>query len=101
MAAYNTDLKQLHQLCEDLGIPDYSFHQIRHWAGLVATSKRRNKKAVARFLRHDDTAATERYLHALDSEIWEIARQLELEMEEIAATGGVNGDVTLSENERA
>jgi len=36
--------------------------------------------AVANYLGQADTGATERYLHALDSELWDVARHLEAEL---------------------
>ncbi len=44
----------------------------------------KSKKAVADFLGHSDTNVTERYMHALNPEIWAVARQLEKEMDEVA-----------------
>lgn len=75
--SYNTAIKRLQTRCAALDIPRYSFHQVRHWTGLVAAQMGKSKKAVATFLGQDDTAATERYLHYAQPELWEIARELE------------------------
>ena len=75
--SYRTALKRLHALCDACELPHYGFHQLRHWAGFVASQAGKNKKAVAKLLRHANTAATERYLHAIDPELWEIAVALE------------------------
>jgi integrase len=74
---YHTELRRLHRLCDRLGVPRYSFHQLRHWAGYVATAGGGSKKAVARFLGHSDTGATERYMHAVDAELWAVAERLQ------------------------
>lgn len=77
---YRAELKRLHALCARLELPAYSFHQVRHWAGFVASTMGKNKKAVASFLGHADTHATEAYMHAIDAEKWEVARRLEEEL---------------------
>jgi integrase len=104
---YRTELGKLHRLCDRLEIPHYGFHQIRHWTGAVATSMGRSKKAVAKFLGQADTGATERYMHAADPELWEVAQRLEAEIgglpREVAQAQftGVNPGVNRSENEVA
>jgi integrase len=75
-----TAQKRMAALCEHAGVPSYSFHQIRHWAGTVAMRGAKNRKAVSNFLRHESTAITDVYLHAIDAELWEIAERLEQEM---------------------
>ena len=77
---YRTELGNLHRLCGRIGIPRYGFHQVRHWAGMVATSMGKSKKAVAQFLGQTDTGATERYMHAAEPELWAVAQQLEAEL---------------------
>jgi integrase len=79
--SYQTLFHQLKRLCDRLDLPHYSFHQIRHWAGMVTTSMGRSKKAVADFLGQTDTGATERYMHAAKPELWEVARRLEQEID--------------------
>jgi integrase len=102
---YRTELGKLHRLCDRLKIPHYGFHQIRHWGGAVATSMGRSKKAVAQFLGQSDTGATERYMHAADPELWEVAQRLEAEIGELpreaaqAQFTGVNSGVNRSKNE--
>ena len=92
--AYQTAEQRLAKLCERAEIPRYSFHQLRHWAATVAAQMGKSKKAVAKFLGQSDTGATERYLHAADPELWEVAQRLENEigaideMQEIARIGG-------------
>ena len=78
--SYRAELKRLHALCVRLELPQYSFHQVRHWAGGVASAMGKNKKAVATFLGHADTHATERYMHFTEPEKWEVARRLEAEL---------------------
>jgi integrase len=78
--SYRAELKRLHSLCVRLELPLYSFHQVRHWAGGVATAMGKNKKAVATFLGHADTHPTERYLHYVERDMWEVARELEAEL---------------------
>ena len=78
---YDAELKRLHRLCKRLELPtNYSFHQVRHWVGAVATGMGKSKKAVAEILGHSDTHATERYLHAARPEILEVLRRLEAEL---------------------
>lgn len=77
---YNTAHKQLQTLTAELGLPPYAFHSVRHWAGFQAAAMGKNRKAVAAFLRHEDSGVTEIYLHAMQPEVWEIARRLEAEM---------------------
>jgi hypothetical protein len=77
---YRTELKKLQRLCDRVGVPRYAFHQIRHWAGMVATQLGKSKKAVAQFLGRTDTGATERYMHAVEPELWEVAQRLEAEL---------------------
>lgn len=78
--AYRTALGRLHKLCTDLEMEHHSFHQIRHWAGTAAVGMGKSRKAVASFLGQTSTGATERYMHALDPELWEIAAHLEREL---------------------
>lgn len=75
-SVYTTDLHRLMHLCDRLKLPRYSWHQIRHWAGMRAVQLGKSRKAVADFLGHSDTRTTERYLHALGSEVQEIADHL-------------------------
>lgn len=77
---YQTAHQRLDRACRRAGIDRFSFHAVRHWCGLQAVSMGRSKKAVAQFLRHSDTSITERYLHAIDSELWDVARRLEAEV---------------------
>jgi len=74
---YRTILKRLHGLCDRLKLPHVSFHRVRHWTGLKVTGDGRSKKATAAFLGHENTSATERYLHYVNAELWAIARGLE------------------------
>lgn len=67
----------------------YSFHQVRHWAGFVATGMGRSKKAVAQFLGQTDTGATERYMHSAQPELWEVAHRLEREVDLQEIANGV------------
>lgn len=78
--SYDSELHRLKHLCDRLRIPRYSFHQVRHWAGYVATAGGGSKKAIAKFLGHTNTGVTERYMHAVDSELWEVAERLQAEM---------------------
>jgi integrase len=80
---YNTAQKALQDLCVRLELPRYRFHQVRHWTGLVAGMAGKNTKAVAKWLRHDSTQSTERYRHAIDREMWEIAAALENEIGDV------------------
>ncbi len=94
--SYQTVLRQLGKLCERLKIPAYSFHQVRHYAGTVAANMGKNPKAVSKFLGQSSTGATERYMHAIDPQICEVAERLEREMAAIQkadddAAGGTNG----------
>lgn len=82
--SYDSELRRLHDLCDRLGLPRYSWHQVRHWTGYVATAGGGSLKAIGSFLGHTNTKATERYMHAMDPEVWEIARRLEREMAEVA-----------------
>jgi integrase len=84
---YRTEERRLKRLCKRLRVPAYGFHQVRHWTGLVATSMGKSKKAVANFLGHTNTAATERYLHVLDAEMWDVAKRREREMADVATAG--------------
>jgi len=91
---YRTELGSLHRLCERIEVPGYSFHQVRHWAGMVATSMGKSKKAVALFLGQQDTGATERYMHAVEPELWAVAQHLEAELgaiPEVAAVAQMGG----------
>lgn len=81
---YRATLKRLQELCDRLKIPRTSFHKVRHWTGAKVTKEGRSKKATARYLGHTNTAATERYLHYVDAELWAIARELEAESAEVA-----------------
>ena len=98
---YRTEVGNLHRLCDRIGVPRYSFHQVRHWAGMVATSMGKSKKAVALFLGHQDTGATERYMHAVEPGLWAVAQQLEAELGTLpeapaaAVIGGVKNGVNL------
>jgi integrase len=101
---YQTELNRLQDLCEKLGFkgPDgepcrYSFHPIRHWAGTIATQMGKSKKAVAKFLGHSNTGATERYMHVLEPEMWEVARRLEAEMAQPNDGGGAISGAKASE----
>lgn len=87
---YRSELKRLHALCDRLGIPRYSFHQVRHYVATVAVRMGRSRKAVAAFLGQSSTGATERYLHAAEPEAWDIAARLEQAL--IAATGETQGE---------
>jgi integrase len=78
--SYDAELHRLHALCDRLGLPRYGFHQMRHWAGYVATAGGGSKKAIARFLGHTNTGVTERYLHTIDAELWAVAARLEAAM---------------------
>jgi integrase/recombinase XerD len=80
---YDSELHRLHDLCRRLGLTRYSFHQVRHWAGYVATAGGGSRKAIGMFLGHTNAGATERYMHAIDPEVWEVARRLEREMADI------------------
>jgi integrase len=97
---YRTELKKLQRLCDRLGLPRYAFHQVRHWAGMVATQLGKSKKAVAQFLGQTDTGATERYMHAAEPELWEVAQRLEAELgelresEDMALVAGVKSGVS-------
>ena len=50
----------------------------------------KSKRAVADYLGHQNVSATERYMHVLKAELWEVARRLEAEWETVAA-GGTSG----------
>lgn len=80
---YETELHALTRLCGKLGLPHYSFHQIRHYVGGVASKMGKNKRAVAEYLGQSDTAATDRYMHFDNPELWEIAQRLEQELAEL------------------
>lgn len=83
---YNTAHKQLQTLTAEMELPAYGFHSVRHWAGYQAAAMGLNRKAVAAFLRHEDSGVTEIYLHAMRPEVWAIARRLEEEMgDDVAA----------------
>lgn len=86
---YYTWKYRLEKLCERLKLPSYGFHQIRHWTGMTATSMGKSRKAVADFLGHTTTAVTERYMHALQPEMWEVARRIEAELAD--TSGGTPG----------
>lgn len=75
-AVYTTDFHRLANLCERLKLPHYSWHQLRHWAGLRATQMGKSRRAIADFLGHSETRTTERYMHALGAELLEIADHL-------------------------
>jgi integrase len=81
---YNTSLTRLQKLCDRLELPRYWFHKVRHLAGHLTSKPGRNKKAVAKFLGHANTSVTERYMHAADPELWEIAKSMESEFSELA-----------------
>lgn len=83
---YNTQHKRLRDLTAELELPPYAFHSVRHWAGYQATAMGKNRKAVAAFLRHEDSGVTEIYLHAMQPEVWEIARKLEGEMTDVCGS---------------
>jgi integrase len=89
---YQTAHQRLQALCDRVGVSRYSFHQIRHWAGMIATRMGKSKKAVADFLGHSDTNVTERYMHALNPEIWEVAKRLEKEMDGPETRRAASGD---------
>lgn len=84
MMVYNTFLIRLQKLCDRLELPRHSFHEIRHLVGYLTSKSGRNKKAVAKFLGHSNTNVTDRYMHAADPELWEIARAMETEFTELA-----------------
>jgi integrase len=84
MMIYNTFLDRLQKLCDRLELPRYSFHKVRHLVGYLTSKPGRNKKAVAKFLGHSNTNVTDRYMHAADPELWEIAKAMEAEFAELA-----------------
>jgi len=90
VSKYTTDYQRLITLCDDLNIPQYGFHQLRHWAGMLATSMGKSRRAVADYLGHIGLDATERYMHRLQPELWEVAKRLEREWNDGVA-GGTNG----------
>ena len=71
---------------------------------MVATSMGKSKKAVAQFLGQTDTGATERYMHAVEPELWAVAQRLEAELSAlpaeaaVAQIGGVKSGVSGLEN---
>lgn len=89
-SAYPTDYARLKTLCKRVGVKRYGFHQLRHWAGLVATQTGKSRKAVADYLGHTSVGATDRYMHALAAEVHEVAARIETELSvETEAEGDV------------
>lgn len=101
VSRYTTDYQRLLRFCRAAGIPDYGFHQLRHWTGLMATSMGKSKKAVADYLRHTSTSATERYMHSLKPELWEVAQRLEDEWNGMIPRGIPAGVQSVSGRSRA
>lgn len=103
MSKYTTDKAQLRTLCRKLKLPSYGFHQVRHWAGLVAAQSAANPKAIADLLGHSSTAATQRYMHWSAPEMWALAERLERELDlSMEQNGGAVGVIPMgSERKRA
>src|SRR5262249_12710547 len=66
---FGPELGNLHRLCNRIGVPRYA--------------------AVAQFVGQTDTGAPERYMHAVEPELWAVAQQLEAELGVIPAELGV------------
>jgi integrase len=96
MRLHSADRMQLVRTCKRLKLPVYGWHQIRHWAGYVASRTGKNKRAIAELLGHSDTHSTERYMHATSNELWEMAGALEDALG--VDVRGVTKGVTAGEN---
>lgn len=98
MAQYVTDKLHLDKLCTRVGVGRWSWHQIRHWVGTQAARAGKNRRAIADLLGQQSVSATDRYIHAAASEVWEMAGELEraLDLPDMGG-GGVRSDVTRSE----
>lgn len=76
-AVYSTDKVHLRALCDRVGLGRWSWHQVRHWVGMTAARAGKNRRAIADLLGQQSVSATDRYIHAAASEVWEMADALE------------------------
>lgn len=90
---YTTCRCWLKEACHRAGVPEYSWHQIRHWAATMGLEAVRSVRAVGSFLGHRAARTTEVYLHAVPADVLQVARYID---RIVGAGAGANlGDLGL------